>query len=404
MSMNSRAVTDWPVHTQETRAWKNSGQGPKADRMFTEVVVSIPPVIAALDYAVPATLNRVLDAASRDIVALDAGSQNLSSLGQFLIRTESVASSKIEEVEASANDFARAMHGIRSNESAVSMVAASRAIKQMVDRAGDEGDMTLEQLLGAHQTLMQGDRADGRYAGQLRDVQNWIGGSDYTPRGAVHVPPPWEAVPKYMEDLLAFANRDDLHPIAQAAIVHVQFESVHPFTDGNGRIGRALIGAVLRRRGLTTTTVTPLASAMVANRERYFELVNGYRDGYLHDFVRYLARSATIASNEAAVSAAVLAKLPEKWATMSKPRAASAASAILEILLEHPVLSADDVVNLTAASESSVYSALERLESDGVIHEVTERKRDKVWAATDVLDELDDLNDRIAAAVAAEAL
>ena len=95
-----------------------------------------------------------------------------------------------------------------------------------------------------------------------------------------------------MADLIRFSNRSDLDPIVQAAIAHAQFESIHPFTDGNGRIVRALITAILRRRGLTRTTVVPVASALVADRERYFELVNDYRDGALAPFVDELARAA----------------------------------------------------------------------------------------------------------------
>jgi Fic family protein len=206
-------------------------------------------------------------------------------------------------------------------------------------------------------------------------------------------------VADYMDDLLLFIGRSDIHPLAQAAIAHAQFESIHPFTDGNGRIGRALINAVIRRRGLTTTTVTPLASAMVAGRQRYFDEINNYRDGEIHPFVRSIANAAQVSSREATVSAIELEKLPAQWAEQSRSRKGSAAAAIIDVLLEHPVLSADDAVKLTGASESSIYLAMDRLEADGIIHEVTARKRDKIWAATDVLGELNSLSERIALAV-----
>ena len=99
---------------------------------------------------------------------------------------------------------------------------------------------------------MQDDPGEVRYAGRIRDMQNWIGGSDYSPRDALYVPPPPETVEGYLDDLIRFANRNDLPVLSQAAVAHAQFESVHPFTDGNGRIGRALINAILRRRGATT--------------------------------------------------------------------------------------------------------------------------------------------------------
>jgi Fic family protein len=396
---NGSSGTEWPPHTYETVPYAGASRGPKTDRLFIEVTVSLPPRIATLDYVAPRDLIPQLDDATHAIIALDAGSRGLASLGQFLIRTESVASSKIEHIEASADDYARALGGIKSNDSATSMVAATHAITAMVDRAGHSGEITLESILDAHHTLMISDPQDGRYAGKLRTVQNWIGGSDFSPRGAIHVPPPPEMVADYMDDLLLFMGRSDIHPLAQAAIAHAQFESIHPFTDGNGRIGRALINAVIRRRGLTTTTVTPLASAMVAGRQRYFDEINNYRDGEIHPFVRSIANAAQVSSREARVSAIELEKLPAQWATQSRSRKGSAAAAIIDVLLEHPVLSADDAVKLTGASESSIYLAMDRLEADGIIHEVTARKRDKIWAATDVLGELNSLSERIALAV-----
>jgi Fic family protein len=274
------------------------------------------------------------------------------------------------------------MAGLKSNNSATSMVAGTKAITAMIDRAGAEGRIVLGQLLDAHRVLMAGDELDEPYSGRLRDVQNWIGGSDHSPRGAIHVPPPSDTVAAYMDDLVAYANRDDMPVLAQAAVVHAQFECIHPFTGGNGRIGRGLINAIVRRRGLTTTTVVPFASAMLAHRERYFDLLNDYRTGALHPFVSDVARSAAVASDAATISAAALVALPAYWSTLSKPRRGSTAAAVLDKLLDHPVISADDAAQLTGAKSTATYEALARLGHDGVVHEVRARKRDRIWAAS----------------------
>ncbi|MDR5705836.1 Fic family protein [Agromyces aerolatus] len=266
----------------------------------------------------------------------------------------------------------------------------------MIREAGETGVISIDEMLAAHATLMRDDPYDGPYAGTFRTQQNWIGGSDYSPRGAVHVPPPPETVERYMTDLIEFANRDDLPTIPQAAIVHAQFESIHPFTDGNGRIGRALINAVLRRRGLTRNVVIPIASALAADRERYFSLVNGYRVGELDAFVSELLTATRISAEEAEVSAARIGGLPAYWARLSNPRPGSAAARILGQLTRHPVLTTEDALRLAGGSTSSTYSALERLEADGIIHEVTKRQRDRVWGATEVLIELDRLSGAIA--------
>jgi hypothetical protein len=104
---------------------------------------------------------------------------------------------------------------------------------------------------------MHNDPLESAAAGELRTVQNWMGGSGFSPRGALYIPPPAETVPGYMDDVVTFADRSDMPALLQAAIAHAQFESIHPFTDGNGRIGRALINTILRRRGATTRVVVP---------------------------------------------------------------------------------------------------------------------------------------------------
>lgn len=396
-SQVSLSSAGWPRHSSRTLPWiASSTRGPREDRILKEIDVSIPPLIAGLTYTPLPQTSAALEEAVREIVATDVGySSQLNSLGQFLIRTESVASSKIESVEASLDDYARAIAGVKSNESAFSMVKSAQALHNLVDAAGS-GTIELDDILSAHRDLMEDDPSDREFAGRLRTMQNWILGSDYSPRGAIHIPPPPETVRQFMDDLIGFANRDDVPAIAQAAIVHAQFESIHPFTDGNGRIGRALINAVLRRRGVTTNTVVPVASAMVAQRQHYFDLVNNYRTGDLEPFVLNVARSATVASREARKSAEILRALPEEWAKISKPRAGSAAAAIVGVLLDHPVLGAEDAeALLPGISTASIYEALARLETDGVIHEVTARKRNKIWAASLVMDELEDLTKRI---------
>ncbi|MFC4243080.1 Fic family protein [Gryllotalpicola reticulitermitis] len=338
-----------------------------------------------------------MEAAAAAVAGLEADAgPGSGAISSFLIRTESISSSKIEHVEASTDDFARAIAGIRANESATSMVAASRAVGKMINDAGKAGLITLDSMLAAHHTLMKDDPHDQAFAGKVRDQQNWILGSDYSPIGAVHVPPVPERVGELLEDLIEFSNRDDIPAIAQAAIAHAQFESIHPFTDGNGRIGRALIGAILRRRGLTVTTTPPIASALVAKQQDYFDMVNRYRDGYLDPFIQSMARSTQIASQEARVSVTRIRELPTEWAETVRPRSGSAAHTLLSVLLDHPVISAQEAEDLGHAATSSTYAALDRLEEAGVVHQITNRQRNRVWAVSAITSELDDLTARIA--------
>ncbi|OOB89583.1 Fic family protein [Rathayibacter sp. VKM Ac-2630] len=394
-------TTEWPAHRYETRPWRQAARaGSRADRTLSEVVVSLPPLLAGRNWDAGVELQQELDAARRAIIGLDARHGNrLGALGRLLLRTEAVSSSRIERVDATLEDYARATVGSRANAGALSMVAATEALTTMVDRAGRSGTIEEEALLAAHRTLLADDPMDGRCAGAYRTMQNWIGGSDYSPRDAIHVPPPPGAVPGYMTDLLAFANRDDVDPIVQAAIAHAQFESVHPFTDGNGRIGRALITAILRRRGLTTVVVVPIASALAARRSRYFSLVNEYRQGSLAPFVQELATAGLVAAEEAGRTAEQIERLPDLWAREVAPRAASSAALLLDALLDDPVLTTARARAITGRAASSVGSAVKQLVDAGVLLPLTERTRDQAWVATDVLLELSDLEERIGAAM-----
>jgi Fic family protein len=387
------------------RPWRQIQRGGTSkDRTLTEVVTMRPPLIAELDLPLMPAISVATEVGVREITALDhSHGAELKALETLLLRTESVASSKIERIEASVDDFARALHGSRSNASATAMVAAVDALVTMINSVEVGGDIEVEHLLTAHRALMADDQYERAYAGRLRDMQNWIGGSDYSPRIAWFVPPAADTVPSYLEDLLAFANRTDLPVIAQAAIVHAQFESIHPFTDGNGRIGRALINAVLRRRGATRQVVVPLASALVARREEYFGLLTEYRAGRIEPLVLAFATAATIAARESQVSARRIVEMPELWRMVVPARRASAADRLLDGLIATPVFSADDAVQAIGGATSSVYAAIDRLHEAGVIRPLTRRVRNQVWGASDVLDEVEILGGRIAAGFAQHA-
>lgn len=200
-----------------------------------------------------------------------------------------------------------------------------------------------------------------------------------------------------MADLLAFCRRDDLNPLTQASLAHAQFESIHPFTDGNGRIGRALTNAVLRRRGVTTGLVVPIASALVHDRDAYFSYLDAYRNGDGAPITLAFARASKIAAEEAMVTAARFKQTPEQWHhDAGKPRRASTASRLIDRFLEQAIFTADEAEKLAGASTSATYDALRRLEETGVVRPLTARKRDRVWIVASISAELESLASRIA--------
>lgn len=394
-------MTFWPAHITEPRPYRQVNRGgSKLDRTLTEIQVSLPPKIGEKPYLASPKLVSPLETAVADLREVDTGSaESLNTMASFLVRTDSIASSKIESIEASTEDFARAIAGSKANQSATLMAAGAKAISNLIDEVGVAGTFNREVILAAHGILLAEDEVESRFAGKFREVQNWIGGSNYSPHLADYIPPPPELVDEYMDDLIVFLNRDDIPVVAQAAIGHAQFESIHPFTDGNGRIGRAIINAVFRRRGVSRRVVTPVASALVANQAAYFKTLVDYRAGAIDGLIMNLALAAQISGREALVSAMNIETMPSAWVHMAKPRAGSAAERIINLLVMHPVLSAEQAEKLLGASPQSIYEGMDALERAGVVHELTNRQRNKVWGATAVLAELESLNLRIAQAV-----
>lgn len=387
-----------PAAHSESRPWRQQQRaGTRDDRMLDQIEVTIPARIAHLDLAIPGAIAEALDTAARAVASLDAAhGPILSALSGLLLRTESVASSKIENINASVDDYARALHGGRANASAVSMAAASHAMESLIAAVTASRNIELEDLLAAHRLLMANEPGEERYAGRIRDMQNWVGGSDYSPRGALLVPPPPDMLDDLLIDLIAFANRHDLPSVLQATIAHAQFETVHPFTDGNGRIGRAMVNAILRARGTTTTVVVPMASALVARRDAYFDALDAYRAGDLEPIVDLFAIASIAASEESSVTAIRIREVPAQWlADLGRSRRGSAPLVLIDFLLTHPVLSAADAEAILGSGTTVAYTAIERLEAAGILRPLTDRKRNQVWGASALLDELADLDARI---------
>ncbi len=380
-----------PAHDSESLPWVSSS-GRRAEN--AEYSASIPPLIADLSLPSSAETLELARQAEVEIGVLErAYAGQIATLEPFLLRTEAIASSRIEEELTTVDQLARAQYGIRAPKTARTVKGAIDGLNLLVHRAADGVD--LQDILAAHVPLMADDREERWDAGRLRSAQNWIGGSNRSPRGAVHVPPAPERVPELMADLIAFMRRTDIDPVVQAAVAHAQFESIHPFTDGNGRVGRSLINALWRYRGVTREMAVPVASAIVADRDLYFQLVNDYRQGEVEPFARFLADAASRATAEATVSAERLIALPHQWAEQIRPRAGSAAAALLPLLPRHPIVDAGDVARLTGASQARAYATVERLVEADVLRPITQSRRDMAWAAGEVLDEADLMVDRL---------
>jgi Fic family protein len=259
-----------------------------------------------------------------------------------------------------------------------------------VDLGASQADVSAEEIKALHRILLRNSR-DAQIAGKIRDEQNWIGGSDHSPRGAEFIPPAEGRVPALLDDLAAYLNLADSSAIVQAAIAHAQFETIHPFADGNGRVGRALIHVVFRRRGLASRFAPPISVVLATNGSRYVEGLTAYRSGDLAEWCRFFAEVAIDAASRARTLAADLAVLQVEWLERAKrPRAHSTAARLIASIPAQPVLDAKTVADMLSVSEVAARNALNALEEASVLRPVNfGRKRFRAWEAPALITLLD---------------
>jgi Fic family protein len=210
------------------------------------------------------------------------------------------------------------------------------------------------------------------------------------------VPPPPEYVPDLLEDLCKFADRDDLPPIIQAAIAHAQFETIHPFADGNGRTGRALVYAILGRRGEVRSYIPPISLVLVNTPKAYIGGLTAYREGDVSEWCDSFAAATARATEEAERLAGAIEALEEEWLERAgKPREDSAARRLIGALPEQPVIDVAIAQRLSGRSREAASGALQRLEEAGIVRRLNERKWGRLWECDELLGLVEDFEESV---------
>lgn len=349
-----------------------------------------PPPIAALELAIP---SGVAERERRAIAACSAVGAGIlgtrtEAIARQLLRSEAVASSRIEGYLVSHRNLARAfVDPSAARETAAFVVANVRAMESAI-RLGADADLSPAIILEIHRRLLE-DTRDAPIAGRLRTEQNWIGGDG--PHAAAFVPPPPEHVAPLLDDLAAFAARADVPALTQAAIVHAQFETIHPFADGNGRVGRALIHAVLRRRGVTSDGAIPISLALAAAGDGYVDGLTAYRFDDVWTWVGFFAERVEQAAERSLDLAARIDALQRRWTEQAgAPRRQSAAARMIPELVGLPVFRIPQMAERIGMSDEAVRVAVTRLVDAGVLRSVTIGRRNRVFETVDLFAALDD--------------
>ena len=399
----------------EQRRWPGEASGwTRRDRRPCEYAVYWPDAVAGRGFVIDGDVAADLADAEAALVYLDASVSALSSteaLARLLLRAECAASSRIEGLEVGARrllraDAARTLGDPVSDVTAGEVLANIDAMSWGLGAAEPGAEITLETLLETHRRLMAGTRLS-EHGGRIRTQQNWIGGSDFNPCSAAFVPPPPDAVPGLLEDLMAFCNQDMLPALAQAAIAHAQFETIHPFVDGNGRTGRVLLHLVLRRRRLGVRIVAPVSLVLATWATDYVGGLMGTRYvgpadspeamAGVNRWVALLASACGRAVEDAGWFEARVRELQASWIERVGPtRRDSSVRHLIQALPGMPVLSTASAARATDRSFQATSQAVKRLADAGVLRQITVGRRNRAFEAPELIDTFTTLERRLA--------
>ena len=387
--MTSDAV--WPAVGWEERSWT-----PRISPALVSAAVrrrhsgpyraAVVPHIAELTPALPSDVLAAADEASAEIARFDAElGAEVAPFASVLLRSESASSSMIENLTSGAKSIALAELGSKQKRNAteiVGNVAAMRAALELADRLDGKA------IIAMHAALL-GEVEPGM-TGQWRTEQVWIGGTSFGPHAASFVPPHHEYVPDLMADLVRFTQRVNVPLLVQAAIAHAQFETIHPFPDGNGRTGRALIHAMLRGHGLTRNVTVPVSAGLLTDTSGYFETLSAYRAGDPSRIVAKLADASLVAITNGRQLVTELRAIRASWNDKIKARGGAAAWRLADLLVRQPVVDAPVIAAELGLVPQNVQRVLAPLVDAGVLTEFTGFKRNRMWQATEILTVLDD--------------
>ncbi|MEV5647740.1 Fic family protein [Nocardia sp. NPDC052254] len=306
-------------------------------------------------------------------------------MSSILLRTESAASSQIENLTVGARQLALAELGEHSDRNAQIVAANVRAMEAALELGRE---ITADTLLSTHHALLSDSDPD--HAGRWRDQQVWIGGGNVGPHRADFVPPHQDRVVAAMDDLFRFIQRDDLPAVVHAALAHAQFETIHPFTDGNGRTGRALVHAMLGSKGLTRHVTVPISAGLLVDTAAYFDALTSYRAGAVEPILRQFVDATFFAMGNGGRLVERLRAIRAGYREITTARADSAVWPMIDALIAQPIVNSSYLMRTVGISAVAAHRAVDRLVEAGVLREVTRQVRNRVWQADEVIEALDD--------------
>ena len=366
--------------------WQNTGKGYKAFNPNP-----LPPVI---NWS-PSLIRAMSDADSRLGKLAGEGRRlpNPYLLIRPFIRREAVLSSRIEGTQSTLGELLAAEAGVAVTRSPDDLrevgnyvAALEYGLKRLKSLP-----LSLRLVRELHAKLMDGVRGYHATPGDFRRSQNWIGEPGCALAQASYVPPVHEVMMDHLSAWENFLHEDSLPPLVQAALMHYQFEAIHPFLDGNGRVGRLLIIVLLCQRDVLPLPLLYLSAFFEATRRDYYDRIravteHGEWERWLHYFFNGVARQ----SEDAVSRAERINALLEKWRMQAASDSSPASLRLLELIASNPYVTPKNAEEKLDVAYNTAADAIRRLERRGILHKVGDSRRDRVFCATGILDILEE--------------
>lgn len=348
---------------------------------------SLPPTRPTLDIEAMAPINRKAELALARLAGVSGLVPSVDWLLYGAIRKEALLTSQIEGTQATLDDVfdeeaGLAVHNPDDVQEVTNYVRAFRHVQQQL-RSPKGLPLSVRLICEAHKLLMRGTRGAGKQPGEVRRSQNWIGGT--RPGNASFVPPPPERVAQLLADLEGFihAATPAMPPLVKIALVHAQFETIHPFLDGNGRLGRLLIGALLEHEQLLPEPLLYLSGYLKRHQSEYYQRLSATRsDGDWESWITFFLEGVEAAALEAErnVIAVATQVTADRRRVVASPRATTASYRLFELLPTMPRFTVDQAkqaLDTTFPTASATVRALEELE---ILVELTGQKTNRIYS------------------------
>ena len=347
----------------------------------------LPPTRPALAPAVYVELNRQAELALARLGGVSGLVPSVDWLLYSAIRREALLTSQIEGTQATLTDLFDEEAGLKvSNTDDVEEVSNYlRAFRWVREQLGDPQGLpiSVRLLCDAHRLLLTGARGAGKQPGQLRRSQNWIGGT--RPGNAAFVPPPPEHVPALLADMERFIHDGgtELPPMVRVALIHAQFETIHPFLDGNGRIGRLLIAALFEHWDLLAEPLMYLSAYLKQHQAEYYRRLSAIRtEGDWEGWVTFFLEGVAVAAEQAERNIIEVASLvaADRKRLLQSPKAGPASYRLFEMLPMMPRLTIERVRQRLDTSFPTATAAVKALEDLGIVAEMTGQKKNRSYS------------------------